>query len=408
MAWSTPRAAGALLLIAAGCAPPAETRAYRADLDAFARTAPPAAVAADPGGDAVFAGEATLDRAALVRAVLDRNPGVAAARAAWRAALAQVPQTTALADPMLSYSVAPLSLASDAPFGQRVALAERLPVPGRRALAAQVALAEADAARGAVDTTRLDLAVMASTLYDDYYVATRALAINDAHRALVVELERVARARYAAGTGAAQDALEAEAELARLDHDKRGPRRRPCRRRRRHERPAPPRPRPRPAAAARRAGPAAGHRRRRRRARGRGGARPSRARDPPRRGPRRRRRGLAGPARRLSGALGHGRLRLDAAHACAPLDVGVAIDLPFGRATRRAAVEQAVATGERAARGYDGDVDRVRVEVATTAPAPTRRATWSGSTTSSSSRSPATGSPSRGPGWRPARPASPR
>src|SRR5262245_32024022 len=93
------------------------------------------------GGDP-FAGATHLDRAALVRAVLDRNPDVAASRAAWRAALARYREDTAIDDPMVSYSIAPLTI-RDERIGQTIEIEQKLPTPGRRALAGDVALAEA-------------------------------------------------------------------------------------------------------------------------------------------------------------------------------------------------------------------------------------------------------------------------
>jgi len=205
-----------VIAAAAGCGLPRESRAYGAMVVDYDRAKPPAAAP----DDAVFAGAARLERAALIQAVLDRNPDVAAAREAWRAALARYPQATTWDDPMVSYSLAPLSIAGSAPFGQAVQIEERLPVPGRRRLAGQVALAEAEAARGQVDTARLRLAEMASTLFDDYWVTTRSLAINAQHTELVAGLKRAAEAQYAAARGSAQDSLEAETELVRLDHDR--------------------------------------------------------------------------------------------------------------------------------------------------------------------------------------------
>lgn len=54
-------------------------------------------------------------------------------------------QEGVLDDPMMSYSVAPLSIAADAPFGQRIEIEQKQPITSRRGLAAE--LAEADRAR---------------------------------------------------------------------------------------------------------------------------------------------------------------------------------------------------------------------------------------------------------------------
>ena len=87
-----------------------------------------------PQADAValFAGDEHLEREALVSAVLARNPSVNAAREALRAALAEIPQMTALDDPMVGYELAPLSIVGDAPYGQVVSVKQKLPFPGKR------------------------------------------------------------------------------------------------------------------------------------------------------------------------------------------------------------------------------------------------------------------------------------
>lgn len=169
----------------------------------------------------LFAETEELERGALIQAVLARNPDVAAAREAFRAALGELEQATALEDPMLTYEIAPLSVASsDAAFGQRIQLSQQLPFPGKRRLKGEVALAEAEAMRGDVEAIRLELAQMASGMFDDYYLVTRSLVINAQHQELVARVKKAAEAQYVAGHAAQQDPLQAEVELAQLESDR--------------------------------------------------------------------------------------------------------------------------------------------------------------------------------------------
>ncbi len=199
-------AALAAALLWAGCAPRAGVRPAAAAPDE----------AAAPAGEP-FAGAATLDREALVAAVLARNGDVAAAREAVRAAQARHPQVTALDDPMLTYSLAPGSaVPGGAPFGQTVRVAQRLPFPGKRDRAGDMALAEAEMARGDLAAARLRLALIASSLFAEHYATARALAITDDHLALLEELKHAAEIQYAAGRAGAQDPLMAEVEAGML------------------------------------------------------------------------------------------------------------------------------------------------------------------------------------------------
>ncbi len=162
-----------------------------------------------------------LDRQAYVRAVLARNPNIEAARHAFRAALAQHPQANALEDPMLEYAFAPLSIGSrDVSYGQSITVSQRLPWPGKRALQGEVALAQAEAAKEDYETTRLRLALIASTLFDQYYAAVRALALNAEHHTLVQDIKAAAEAQYRAGRVSQQEPLQAELELSHVLHER--------------------------------------------------------------------------------------------------------------------------------------------------------------------------------------------
>lgn len=185
--------------------------------DQLARTeARPPAPDEDP-----FRGAAALEREALVRAVLKRNPTLRSARAAWRAALARHPQETALADPKLGFGVGPRSFgAAEVRDAWKADVSQELPFPGKRALRGEVALAEAEAMAGDFEATRLQLATITSLLYDDYYLAARTLEVEEHHVVLLEELQRVAIARLGSGQATLQDPVQASAELAHRRHDR--------------------------------------------------------------------------------------------------------------------------------------------------------------------------------------------
>jgi outer membrane protein TolC len=169
---------------------------------------------------AAFAGAITLEREALVAEVLRRNPGLAAAHEAWRGALARLPQAAALDDPTLGYAVGPASLGSRAVHeAHRVELRQAFPFPGKRALRGELALAEAEGAAHDFAAARLRLATLASLLYDDYYLAARALEVNAHHREILRGLHAVATARSEAGLLSAQAPLRSELERAELERD---------------------------------------------------------------------------------------------------------------------------------------------------------------------------------------------
>ena len=204
-----------LASVLAGCSIGAPR--YHEDREALAQ-ATPTMVEAAPA-EAPFPSATVLDRRALVEEVLRRNPSLESARQAWRAALERYPQDTSLDDPMFGTGIAPASFGSNSVRGSySFELSQALPFPGKLALRGQAALAEAEAADHDYEAARLRIATMASTLFDEYYLASRAMAINNHHVELLKELQRVALSQYEAGTASQQDPLQAETELAMLEH----------------------------------------------------------------------------------------------------------------------------------------------------------------------------------------------
>lgn len=159
-----------------------------------------------------------LERAALIESVLDRNPSIEAARQAWRAAAEREVQAGALDDPRLSTSIAPLSVGGES-FGTVIEASQMFPYPGKRRLRAAVVRAEAETMESDYEATRLELATMASLLYDEYYRVARALEINAEHQRLLSLMKNSAEAQYVVGRASLQDPLQAEVELAHLMHE---------------------------------------------------------------------------------------------------------------------------------------------------------------------------------------------
>ncbi|HEY4157711.1 MAG TPA: TolC family protein [Polyangiaceae bacterium] len=160
-----------------------------------------------------------LDRAAYVRAVLARNPSVEAARQGFRAALARVRQAGVFEDPMVDVGIAPLSIGSKAPLGYELGISQKLPWFGKRSLETAAFDAEAAASKSDYQVVQRELALSAVVLYDRYFVAERSLEINAHHVELLRAMRAGATAQFAAGRGSAQDPLQAEAELAHMEHD---------------------------------------------------------------------------------------------------------------------------------------------------------------------------------------------
>lgn len=207
----------ALAGCAIGCTTSGQSsyESLRPEVDRTAFVAPRARAA----DDRALAG-AFLERAVFVRAVLERNPTIDAARSGWRGAVARVRQAGALEDPMIDLGLAPLSVgASNVALGYSAQISQRLPWPGKLSLDAEMARAEASAAKSDFESTRRELALTAALLYDQYFASVRSLEINAHHVALMREMKSAALAQFESGRASAQDPLQAEAELTHMEHD---------------------------------------------------------------------------------------------------------------------------------------------------------------------------------------------
>lgn len=156
-----------------------------------------------------------LQREELIDEVLERNPTVAEAAGAIRAATARLEVAGSLEDPRLSASLAPLTL-DDSSIGASIELSQEIPWPGRLGAREDQARAMLEMQRADLQQVQVELALRASTLFDRWYLIHRALELNEHHRMLAEQLKSSAESQYVAGTAAQQDPLQAEVRITRL------------------------------------------------------------------------------------------------------------------------------------------------------------------------------------------------
>lgn len=158
----------------------------------------------------------TASRDEIVDAVLAGNPAVDAAASAVDAATARIRASGAWPEPRVGASVAPLSL-DDRPTGWGIEVSQTVPLSGRPGLERAAARVRAAVAEHDLAATRLELARLASDLFDDWWLAERALELNQEHLALLAELERSVRDRYAVGRTPEAAVLTVEVERLQLE-----------------------------------------------------------------------------------------------------------------------------------------------------------------------------------------------
>ena len=161
-----------------------------------------------------------LDPNLLERAVLERNPSLAAARAGFRESSARADRTGALMNPMVEGMVAPRALGNEeiAAPGYIVDFSVNLSLFGQRGAEKKAAQAESRATGADLRATQLDLLREARRLYYGFFLVERGLEVNQELKGLLGQFRSVALQKYAAGLVGQEDALRADVELAMLDH----------------------------------------------------------------------------------------------------------------------------------------------------------------------------------------------
>jgi outer membrane protein TolC len=154
----------------------------------------------------------------LIQQVLAHNPSLTQMVAAWQAGSARYPQVTSLEDPMFAATVGPGTISPDdagVEFAYRLEVSQKIPFPGKLRLRGENALAEANAAGRDVDDMRLQLVESARTAFYEYYLAERALEVNQDGLRLLHQFWKDAQARYKPGLAPEQDMLQAEVEIGK-------------------------------------------------------------------------------------------------------------------------------------------------------------------------------------------------
>jgi outer membrane protein TolC len=130
----------------------------------------------------------------------------------------------ALPDPMLQMELRDIpvrdpTLSPAVAGSTRYSLRQMFPLGDKRGLRRGVAEAEVAAADARRDAAATELWMKAKTAYAQYWFATESRRLTESLRAIVVDLEQVARARYGTGLVPQQDVIKAQTELTMMSSE---------------------------------------------------------------------------------------------------------------------------------------------------------------------------------------------
>lgn len=151
----------------------------------------------------------------LIEELSARSPEIKAARERWEAAKAVVPQVQTLPDPRLQFGYQRMPM-TDPLQGAIYGFGQEIPFPGKLRLKGEVAQSEVDRLEQEFNATRLRLIAMLKEAYFNLHYVHKSIEIVEKNKALLMQFEKTAKARYSVGQAAQQDVFRAQVEISRV------------------------------------------------------------------------------------------------------------------------------------------------------------------------------------------------
>jgi outer membrane protein TolC len=159
----------------------------------------------------------------LVQEAIEKNPKILAAHERHSALKEKIPQAGALDDPMLSFGVVNLpnnfSFSEEDMTQKEIAVSQKFPFPGKRALSEEVAAKEADAGAAEVDDIANQVTKEVKTAFYDLSHAYRALDVTRRSKSLLEELAKITQTRYSLGQAIQEDIIRIQVEISKMLDD---------------------------------------------------------------------------------------------------------------------------------------------------------------------------------------------
>ena len=169
-----------------------------------------------PVGAADEAAEPRLNLSGLIRELEAANPEIRAARQRWESAKAVVPQVQTLPDPRLQLGYQRMPMVPPVVEGVMYGVGQEIPFPGKLTLKGEVAQSDAERLEQEYSATRLRLVAALKQVYYDLHFVHKSIDIVERNKALLMQFEKTAKARYSVGQAAQQDVFRAQLEISRV------------------------------------------------------------------------------------------------------------------------------------------------------------------------------------------------
>ena len=161
-------------------------------------------------------GQHRLDLSGLIREFEAANPEIKAARQRWESAKAVVPQVQTLPDPRLQLGYQRMPMVPPVVEGAMYGVGQEIPFPGKLKLKGEVAQRDAERLEQEYNAIRLRLVAALKEAYYSLHFVHKSIDIVERNKALLMQFEKTAKARYSVGQAAQQDVFRAQVEISRV------------------------------------------------------------------------------------------------------------------------------------------------------------------------------------------------
>jgi outer membrane protein, heavy metal efflux system len=151
----------------------------------------------------------------------ERNPGLKAAKARWKAVIERYPQVTALDDPEIGIDTwnIPTDFNLDETRNTIYWISQKFPFPGTLKIKGDIVSEDVKVARTRFEIATRELLAELEVAYHELSYMDKAIDIIRNNKKLAAHLSKISATEYSKDATTLNDVLKAQAQLAQLDND---------------------------------------------------------------------------------------------------------------------------------------------------------------------------------------------
>ncbi len=156
----------------------------------------------------------------LIKIAVDNNSGLKSQKLKWQSLIHQYPQATAYADPSLTYTeaISPIETRLG-PQNRVLALKQKLPFKGKRALKGEIVKKDIEIAKVNFDKASRDLVVAVKSSFYELVYIENAIKLSMQNKGVLEKITHIATTDYASSSSTLNDVAKAQSQYAQVSYD---------------------------------------------------------------------------------------------------------------------------------------------------------------------------------------------